>query len=231
MNIAIVDDDRTQLEYLGSLTYDIVGREDNTVSLFESSEEFMFRYSSGVYDLLLLDIQMKGDSGITLAEKLRFAGDNVPVIFITAVPDFVFSGYDVGARQYLLKPVDAVKLKACILAVKDKEKTSEKIFFSSDGELFAVPADDIFYLEAIAHNTKIVFRKKELTVTESLGECIKKLPDFFVKCHRSYSVNLKAVKSVKKYDIVLDNGALVPVSRRMFADFSKMFIDFYRGAL
>lgn len=228
MRIAIVDDDITQLKHIAGLTSEITGVEYEKISLFTSSEEFLFYYSPGLYDLLLLDIQMNGDNGIVLAKKIREQNDNVSVIFITAVSDYVFSGYDVGAKQYLLKPVNKAKLKECIDKLKEERADGVKIFFNnSDGGL-AISSRDILYLEAVAHNTEIVCKNGVITAADSISECEKKLTDRFVKAHRSYIINLEYISSIKKYNAVLDNGGCVPISRRLYSEVNRRFIDFYR---
>lgn len=53
----------------------------------------------------------------------------------------------------------------------------------------------------------------------------------FVKCHRSYVINLKCVKLIKKYEILLDSGKTVPISRRMYNDVNDAFISYYKGKI
>ena len=109
MNIAICEDEPVHLKHICSLVQKWSGGQ-TSVSLFESAEELLFSYSPGKFDVFLLDIQMSGENGISLAQKIRRCNDSASIIFITAVSDYVFEGYDVGAVQYLLKPVNENKL-------------------------------------------------------------------------------------------------------------------------
>ena len=230
MNIAICDDDLLQLEYICSLVKKWSNRtnEQNKISLYKSAEELLFDYTPGSFDILLLDIQMDGENGISLAKRIRSFNDDAVIIFITAVSDYVFDGYDVGAVQYLLKPVDEVKLFECLNISHKKSASQKRIILESEQGSIAVAMDDIIYSEAFSHKTKVVMNDRELFINESIGNIEQKLGDDFYKCHRSYIVNIKHINSIKKYDAVMDNGSSIPISRRIYNDFNNAFIAFYR---
>ena len=198
------------------------------VSLFESAEELLFNYSPGKFDVLLLDIQMNGENGISLARKIRCCNDDAAIIFITAVSDYVFEGYDVGAVQYLMKPVNESKLFDCLDKVKNTAKDSARLVFETDEGTEAISADDILYLEAISRKTKMFLMDKTVMINLNFKNAEESLPKGFFKCHRSYIVNLLRVSSIKKYESVMDNGVSVPISRRVYNEFNQAFIAFYR---
>ncbi|MDE6470769.1 MAG: LytTR family DNA-binding domain-containing protein [Eubacterium sp.] len=230
MNIAICDDDLLQLEYICSLVKKWSNNTNgkNKISLYKSAEELLFDYTPGGFDILLLDIQMDGENGISLAKRIRSFNDDAVIIFITAVSDYVFDGYDVGAVQYLLKPVDEVKLFECLNTSRKKSTSQKRIILESEQGSIAVAIDDIIYSEAFSHKTKVVMNDREFFINESISSIEQKLSDDFYKCHRSYIVNIKHINSIKKYDAVMDNGSSIPISRRIYNDFNSAFIAFYR---
>lgn len=230
MKIAICDDEPLQLKYIHSLVreWSKLVNESIEVSLYSNAEDLLFHYTPCRFDALLLDIQMTGENGVSLAKRIRSFNDDAVIIFITAVSDYVFEGYDVGAVQYLLKPVDKDKLFACLSASRRKTADKRRIIFESEEGSTAVAPDDIIYLEACSHKTKVVLLGKTFYINESFGSIENRLGNDFYKCHRSYIVNLKHVNSIKKYDTIMDNGVGVPVSRRIYNDFNNAFIAFYR---
>ncbi|MGN0458161.1 MAG: LytR/AlgR family response regulator transcription factor [Eubacterium sp.] len=230
MKIAICDDDSVQLKYINSLAekWSSISGEKAIISLFTNADKLLFDYTPGCFDVLLLDIQMEGENGISLAKRIRGFNDNASIIFITAVSDYVFDGYDVGAIQYLLKPVDEAKLFECLNTALKKAPDKKRIILESEQSSTAVTIDDIIYLEAFSHKTKVVLINKEFFTNESISSIEKRLGSDFYKCHRSYIVNIKHINSIKKYDAVTDNGLSVPVSRRLYNDFNNAFITFYR---
>ncbi len=230
MNIAVLDDEKLHLDHLCSLVRSLA-REGDNIFAYSSAEALLFDWFPGKFDLLLLDIQMPGDNGLSLAKQIREYGDDSAIIFITAVSDYVFDGYDVGASQYLLKPVDKAKLVRCIDSARNAHSESKKLIFETDRGINAFEIKEIFYLEAVSHKTKITTRSDEITVNESISSVSERLPEYFFKCHRSYIVNLGHVSSIRQYETVLDNGAVVPVSRRLYREYNMRFIEFYRRKL
>ncbi len=230
MKIAICDDDNIQLKYINSLVKKWGSLKDCKADtlLYSSAEELLFNYTPNFFDVLLLDIQMSGENGISLAKRIRSLNDDASIIFITAVPDYVFDGYDVGAIQYLLKPVNEKKLFECLNASRKKSVSQKRIIFESDGGSTAVSAEDIIFIEAFSHKTRIVLADRELFINEGISSIEKRLGNGFYKCHRSYIININHIDLIKKYDAVLDNGSVIPVSRRIYNDFNSAFIAFYR---
>ena len=76
------------------------------VETFSSAEAFLFRYEEDkTFDFLLLDIEMGGMDGVTLARQVRRDSEDLQLVFITGYWDYIGEGYDVSALHYLLKPV------------------------------------------------------------------------------------------------------------------------------
>lgn len=230
MKIAICDDDSLQLEYICALVqkWSNLAGENTDVLLYSNAEELLFSYTPGCFDALLLDIQMTGENGVSLAKRIRSFNDDAAIIFITAVSDYVFDGYDVGAVQYLLKPVNENKLFECLNTLHKRVPDKMKIIFENDEGSTVCTIDDILYLEAFSHKTKVVLIDRSLFINESIGSIENRIGGGFYKCHRSYIVNLRHINSIKKYDAVMDNGLTVPISRRIFNDFSSAFIQYHR---
>lgn len=230
MNIAICDDEPVHLRHIETLVQKWSERngENVCIRLYSSAQSLLFHYTPGFFDVFLLDIQMDGENGISLAKRLRSCKDTAAIVFITAISDYVFDGYDVGAVQYLLKPVDEKKLFDCLQTAKEKPPAPDRLLFDAEAESVLLSEDEILYFEACMHKTKIVLSERSYFTNESFSAVAQRLPDCFFQCHRSYIVNLKRLSAIKKYEAVLDNGACVPVSRRIYRDFNQAFIAFYK---
>lgn len=228
MKIAVVEDDPVQLRELAALTASLAEEKEENIFAFSGAPAFLYRYRPGCFDLLLLDIQMPGGDGMALARQIREAGDRVPLVFVTAVADHVFEGYEVEASQYLLKPVSRTKLKECLDRAKQTATHAPKLFFETPDGGQAVFADEILYLEADAHQTRVVTATDSFLCSSSFGSLLSCLPENFACPHRSYCVNIAHVWQIRKYEAVLDNRSTVPVSRRRYADFSCRFLQLFR---
>lgn len=236
VKIAVCDDEKSQLEYLSDIIkkWSDTMNKPCTLSLFESAEEFWFEYGKNRFDIAVLDIQMSGQNGMELAKELRKLNDKISIIFVTGISDFIGEGYNVYAVNYLLKPIDENRLFEALSAASERNNTSDnkKVVIETDGETVAVYEDEIEYLEAFSHSTSVYTQSGVLEVQNGMNSVMAKLSaDKFIKCHRSYGINLKCVKLIKKYEVLLDSGKTVPISRRMYNDVNNAFISYYKGKM
>ena len=103
MNISICDDNADERGLIRKIVLDWSARSGVGVSIREypSAEALLFSYADCPPDILLLDIEMPGLSGVGLAKKLRQDGNRLlQIIFITAYSDYIAEGYDVAAMHY-----------------------------------------------------------------------------------------------------------------------------------
>lgn len=236
INIAIVEDEKIQSELMKKYVAGWASKKNiwAVAEAFYSAESFDFNWSMNKkYDIVLLDIQMSGQNGIELAKKIREEDNMIGIIFITAVTDYIQEGYDVSAINYLIKPVDEKKLHECLDRALQKIPEEEKsILIDAEGEIIRVRQKDIIYIEAFSHTIDINTTEKKLTVRKSISSIEKELDEkMFVRCHRSYIVGLKYVKRIESSKIELDNGKLIPVSRRQYSNTNIAFINYYRGGI
>ena len=227
LTIAICDDDNSQINSLK-----IILTEWNshiTIYEYRSAEQFLFNYPDKGYDLLLLDIEMGDMNGMELAQKLRNNGDMLPIIFITGFSEYMSVGYDVEALHYLLKPVDKAKLFEVLDRYSNRRKNSGRVIFPCGDESVCLNDDDIIFLEAFGKKTQITLKdNKKILCTCGLGSAAEKLGEDFIACHRSYIVNIGYIHSISKTDVTLDNGEIIPLSRRSYDCVNKAFIGYYK---
>jgi len=237
IKITICDDEQTEINYL-SVAVRKWARNNNitiTVLSFNNAEDFLANYINISSDILLLDIQMPGLNGVELAEKVRreYKNDTVQIIFITGFADYISLGYDVAALHYLMKPVKENKLFEVLDRALKKLNKIEKtiIFTSTDGENIPVLTSDIMFVESFAHYSEITISSKtKITVRTPINEIERNLGELsndFIKCHRSYIVGLKHIKKITKTDVILDDGSVVPISRRLYNDVNQAMIKFF----
>lgn len=235
MNIAICDDEKPQRDLLQKYVYEWAEKKNNKISifLFENSEQFSFYWSEEkIIDLILLDIQMGKHNGVELAKQIRKTDENMQIVFITGITEYIAEGYEVDALHYLVKPIDKERLFRCLDKASLREKcVSNKILLETKHEIISIAVHDIWYLEAFGHQCTIYTKDDVLNVKESIGQMERNRElgeEAFVKCHRSYLVNLKHVSKIEKDSVIMDDGRNIPISRNSYKKVVKSFIDFYR---
>ena len=231
-NIAIVDDEQVQREYLLTITKLWKKSNELNVKTFHNAESFLFDYEDNKdYDILLLDIEMDKINGIELAQKVRKDNERVQIIFITGFADYMSMGFDVSALHYLMKPVSKEKLHQVLdKAVKLLSKKESNIIIKVDGQNIIIKLSEIVYVESFGHYISIYTSdKKEYTIKVGINKFVEELDNTFIIPHRSYIVNLKYVKSISKNSVILDDNKEIPMAKNNFDDINKAFINYYRG--
>lgn len=229
LTIAICDDNEGQINELRRLLGEWSADKPFALSIDEyaSAEGFLFSYPDKPCDLILLDIEMKRLNGMELAKKLRSVGDMLPVVFITGYPEYMNDGYEVEALHYLLKPVDKAKLFAVLDRYIKRRTPENEIILVSDEVSMHVSSDMIVYCEAVGKKTHVSLRDKTIVCNMGISGIKKILTEEFIFCHRSYIVNLRYVRSIGKTELTLDNKEKIPLSRRLYNDVNKKFIEYY----
>ena len=113
MRAAICDDRAEDAQLVAQYVREWGESREESVALemFPSAEAFLFAYDEDKnFDLLLLDVEMGGMDGVTMARRVRAENTAVQIVFITGYTDYIAEGYDVAALHYLVKPVREEKL-------------------------------------------------------------------------------------------------------------------------
>lgn len=217
IRIGVVEDDpvacQRVLDYLNR--YSSENEEDFTVSVFNDGEALVQRYAP-VYDILLLDIEMKKMNGMEAAKHVRECDNTVVIVFITAAPQYAIGGYEVGALSYLLKPVPwfafSQELKRSIDTVL--RNINESIIVETGGQQLRIDLPEIIYIESIRHTILIHSLQGKISVPGTLKDYDARLNEHnFYRSNSCYIVNLRHVVAVEDQDCVLSNGEKLRISR------------------
>lgn len=193
-----------ELEFVNSFT------DSNTASKALASQNI---------DLVLLDIEMPGMTGMELIKLAR----NVPqVIFITAHPEYAVEAFEYDVTDYIVKPLTQSRFTKAINKALDiaryQEFTRKKneLSFKVDGKYVRIDEKNIAYIQSHGDYIKIYEEDNRYVILGTLNNMQNTLdPEWFMRIHRRYIVNIKLIESVKGYNILLQNGEQIPVSRSL----------------
>lgn len=224
---AICDDEAADLFFVKSQIMEWAGKQHLEVDIreFPSAESFLFAYEEEKgFDMIFLDIEMDGMSGVELAKRIRDVDKSIQIVFITGYMEYISEGYDVEALHYLLKPVRKDKLEGVLCRALERIGMQEKaLFLQSAGEMVRVPLYEIRFVE-VQKNYVTIHGKEDCSVKRTLREMQKELDGRFFQTHRSYIVNLGFVKKITKNDVVLKDGTVIPLSRGLYDKINQAFI-------
>ena len=225
-SIAVCDDSDADREYLSSLVKKWAERTGREVKLcsFASAEQFLFASAEQETDILLLDIEMGGMDGVTLAKKLRKENDALQILFITGYSDYIAEGYEVSALHYLMKPVKEEKLFSVLDRAAEKlQKNEKRLLLESGGELVRLSVYRVRFAD-VQGNYVTIHADGDHTVKMTLSQLEKQLDDRFYRVGRSAIVNLTKIARVTKTDIFLNDGTAIPLPRGAYEGVNRAII-------
>lgn len=229
--IAICDDNVELCGYLKELLTEEFAQ-NVSVSIYNNIKEMLVDYESGkernVADILLMDIEVDGVNGIDVVEELQRRYGGLKVIFITGYVDYSTEIFRVNPSNFLIKPIEKDKLReAVIKAICELEEEDKDCFVvTSKGNVFKLRARDILYFESEKRTVILHSRYDSWTIYRKLDEVQKELPDYFLRCHQSYLVNMNEIKSLKPLKVELYEGEEVPISRPKYKEAKERFLNF-----
>ena len=228
MHIAICDDEKA----IGQILEEKVKKllPDATIEKYTSGDDLLS--SSTMPDILFLDIQMPGRDGMETAKLLRQKNENMILIFVTAVEEYVFEAFDVGAFHYLVKPFsdekfdEVVKKAVKALEQHSENKSDEKyIMIQSKGSHIKVYLRDIVYAEV--YNRKVIIHtiNTDIEYYGRLHELKDMAGEDFFRTHRAYLVNFKYVERYDAKCITLENGTAL-IAKNNYPEFVKQYLKY-----
>lgn len=224
INICIVEDESDQADLLRNYiqTYGNKTNRQFNITHFTDGIDLVDEYRTQ-FDIILLDIQMKHLDGMVAAEKIRKVDADVVIIFITSTVRYAVQGYAVDALGYVLKPVPYLQFeqlfdKAISRVMTKKEKLYIRV--SVDERQLKLDCDNIYYIESQRNNVCIHCADEDYITAGPLKKFEEMLGGHgFSKCHNAYIVNLSYVEGVRKEEVLLTSGTVLPISRARKKEF------------
>lgn len=217
MIIGICDDDRMwcrKAEYLLE-TFTEEREIPAEIFCFQNSEE-LFGYQGEPMEVLFLDIEIKDENGIELAEKINSRWENCQIVYLTNYLYYATEVYHTVHVFFVLKEQFEQKMgEVFSKLLHELDQRKKNLIFSVMGgkEISLFPAE-ILYFERIRRITVIETVWGEYKTAEKLSEIQKRLPQpDFVRCHNSYIVYLPAAREITRNAFLMENGTEILISR------------------
>lgn len=229
LRIAVCDDDSMSREKHALMTGKILEEAGIEYAIFkyDSAQPLLEEIQAGEqFHILLLDVMMSEMDGMELATELRKQKNESEIIFISGDRETALRGYEVAAARYLTKPVMLERLKEAILFCYEKFKGEQEVVVLAAYGNFKIYLSDVRYVEAFDRGTRFYLRDDSIDTKLKLSEVEELLPsDKFVMCHRAFVVNMSEIKYVRRYEIELKDGEVIPVGRMRYTEVYEKFVE------
>ncbi|MDO5156511.1 MAG: LytTR family DNA-binding domain-containing protein [Eubacteriales bacterium] len=220
IKIAICDDEQERIELHKQIVeenlqqckvgFQIATYNQSDNLLYDIVEDHFF------YDLLLLDIEMPGNTGMELAEKIKPYLPNVKIIFITSHIEYAIDAFELSIFRYVPKNDTEKRLPAALQdAMKLIELEDGKVYtIQTNSRLEKLPYKDIYYIERDGKNASFTTANGVSKVRKSLQQVYEELDgDEFIFIDRGCIVNIIYIMQIKEGMAVLKSGETLPISR------------------
>lgn len=220
LQIAVCDDDSSMIFVYEQTVRESLGRcgcvgkvasyRDGRNLLCDITEDGFY------FDLLLLDIEMPGATGMELVEKIRPFLPDIKIIFVTSHIEYAIDAFELSIFRYVPKTELTARLPGAVdaalrlLALEDGRTYT----IQTSSRLEKIPYRKILYIEKEGKNARLVTEDGEARVRKSLQQVWEELgAEEFIFTDRGCIVNLIHILQVKEGTAVLKNGMALPVSR------------------
>ncbi len=180
------------------------------------------------YDLALIELNLHGGDGYSLAKSMRMDGVNTELVFISEKQERITEAFTFKPIGFWVRPTSYEQVRTAILTYMHYATYARRTFsFKAAAGLHTIPYSDILYFESRIHTIMLHSRKGEtFSFTHRLDEVEKSLDmRFFVRTHQSYLVNLSHANELVRSEgkLKMDTGDAIPVSRsRIFSTIKKL---------
>ena len=231
LHVAIVEDSDRDAEQLAACLKRFGQQNDVDIEAerFDNALRFLDGYK-GAYDIVFMDIDMPLLGGMDAARSLRQVDPHVLLIFVTALARFALNGYEVDAFDFIVKPVQdnffSAKMHRALKKLSSEQRV--RLLIRSGEKTVRVYADEILYVDIYNHVLTFHTEHGDHSTRGSMKDATENLDSgTFAMCNKSILVNLRHVQMVDGDDVVMDDGARLPISRPRKTAFMQQIADFY----
>lgn len=232
--IAICDDNNLFLDYARECINSYIQSRNIQflVTTFSQGEELLHSIETGdTYNLLLLDVEMPGIDGMSLAHCIREKSPTMPIAFVSAYINYSLDGYKVNAIRYILKDMDNLSdyIEECIDLVMsqiDKDMLCMEFDFSIGKRLLHL--NDILYLESNKNYVDFVLASpchESLRIRKPLRVLTEELKDYgFLSLNSKCTVNMSHIKRMYRYKAYLSGEIGINISQKKYNEVYRIFL-------
>ena len=230
--VLLLDDEAASLELSRRTIANFVP--EASIHCAETVEDAMCVLKTQRIDLAFLDVELKTSDGFAFCEYIHRAFPKVTVVFLTGHVDFGAKSYDYEPFDFLVKPVDAMRLERTFSRYEKQKQSSEvrQLVIETSTGFAMLSAEEILYIEKSGNLCQVYLENGQVhRVTYTLDKLEVMFSGYgFFRTHQSYLVPVSRIRQVNaakfgtSYEAVLDNGGVVPVSRNKYAKLKEFIL-------
>lgn len=232
LNFVVCDDNLNLLDRLEKMLETIFTKNNyDALVVFKSdnADDILNYIEHNIVDVLMLDINLKSNkSGLELAEEIRKRKKNSYIIFTTGHLEYAMVAYKYKTFDYLAKPITYDRLEDTITRLFEDANELSKKYIKLDNKNTIIDESEIQYIKR--DGMKLVFHtsSRDYNTYSSFNKFQEKLPDTYVRCHKSYIANLNQIKNVEPVagTITFKDGNTCDIGPKYKKEFMEVLKDY-----
>ena len=232
LNFIICDDNLNLLDRLGKMLETIFSKNNYDASVVfksDNADDILNYVDNNTVDVLMLDINLKSNkSGLELAEEIRKKKRNPYIIFTTGHLEYAMIAYKYKTFDYLPKPIVYERLEETIKRLFEDANELSKSYLKIDNKNTIIDEAEVHYIKR--DGMKLVFHtsSRDYDTYSSFNKFQEKLPNTYVRCHKSYIANLNQIRDVEPVSgiITFTDGGTCDIGPKYKREFMEVFKNY-----
>ena len=231
LRIAVLDDDRVEVDKLHEMIFKISG--NYRIDRFTEGKELLKAVENGaLYDLLLCDVYLDGESGIEIAKQIKGICPQTPVAFITSSREHAVDAFSVDAVHYLVKPVTQDDVVEVFRRLQNKTEPRHTLTVRIDRVVNVLYQDEILRVEGHGHNTEITCSDNTVySIRKTFKEIDELLDETFIRIKKGVTLNMRYIQRMTYKDCTCRDGKIYLLRRDQAKEIRAKFYDFVKNEL
>lgn len=210
MKVVICDDDRV---YIEEMCWILEGFEGVDITTFTNSEELI--NNNDIFDIAFIDVEMDSYDGFDVSKSLYARNHDCIMVFFSNHSEYAVKGYKFNIFRYMLKyEPEIIKKETVAECIEEYYRRNATLPVFYKGSCHNIFVSSILYIESQSKVMKIYTENEVYETSTSLNELDKRLKDYkFVRCHKSYIVNIGFIAGMDDKYIEMQDGKTIPIGR------------------
>lgn len=239
IKIGLCDDTYLYIEQLSKILNDIsISKKiDTEITTFNSGKDLVnfCELHKNYFDILFLDVLMDEINGIDTAKLIRKLSSNVYILFVTVSKEYALDSYSVNAYSYILKPFAYDSIESKFLELCNKVHLDKKniIYVKSKQDIYTINLNKVVYFESnlrkitanMNNKDTLTFYNKMSSLEENINSSV------FIRCHRSFLVNLAYIKNIIGSELVTIDNKTLPISKKYLNSTKEAFTNYIKAMI
>ena len=230
LRLAICDDTPLYAGELAAQLYEIAEELSLPIEVdtYRSYGALGEAHSTRPYEVIFLEVALSDGDGIEFAEQLRGEDLGTDLVFYSSSSARALEAYGVFPTGYLLKPPQKRRVRHVLEFIRARRGLARTLLLRTPGGgRAAIPLDSIRYVEVLGNELSVHTDRETVSCLGALTDALRDVSQRqFYRCHRSFLVNMRAVRSLHRYYFLMENGEEVAVAKNRYAQAKEILNEF-----